>query len=457
MTTSFFGHAQVEAFTGAVSFVEIDVDANGNPIVDPGNSLPTQIFNDVVFFISFGQVRDAINDLGPGSVAFLALFDDTAVDYSLSLSPVFIDLLVPTQHGGFAEGDQLVHIFEVTGSPLSDVIRGSNSVGLLTGTIATFHDPGDNILHGGNGNDVLEGRGGADVLDGGSGFDIASYESSPEAVNLRLPGVGADTQTGVATGGDASGDTLVSIEGLVGSRFADTLTGNALNNVLAGGLGDDALDGRDGIDTADYSRDHFFDNVGAHDTADEVVAQLGLGGGLGIGTKFKAVVVIPSSPVLFVQESIDTLKDIENVTGTAGADNITGNELDNVLNGRDGDDTLDGGFGNDTLVGGPGEDTASFVSHDTGTLFRGEHDVITLGPGNSAGSFIGTAVLVRGAPEQTVEADTLLGIEDVVGSNRSETINGNELNNVLDGRGGNDTSMVAPATTPRHMPPRSAR
>ena len=70
---------------------------------------------------------------------------------------------------------------------------------------------------------------------------IASFSLSLP-VTVRLSGVATDTQTGIATGGDAAGDTLVGIEGLIGSRFNDTLTGNALNNVLAGGFGSDVLD-----------------------------------------------------------------------------------------------------------------------------------------------------------------------------------------------------------------------
>src|SRR5205823_2987653 len=129
----------------------------------------------------------------------------------------------------------------------------------------------EDVLVGGGGSDVLEGRSGADVLVGGSftsdiDFDYASYESSPAAVTVRLKGVG-DTQTAIATGGDAGGDVLVGIEGLIGSKFSDALTGNSLSNVLAGGLGNDVLNGRLGIDTADYSRALFFD---AGDTADLV-------------------------------------------------------------------------------------------------------------------------------------------------------------------------------------------
>ena len=92
-------------------------------------------------------------------------------------------------------------------------------------------------------------------------------------MQVRLPGVGADTQTQIASGADATGDTLNSIEGLVGSRFNDILTGNSLDNVLAGGLGSDTLDGKGGTDTVDYSNDHFFRSG---DTAAQVVVHLGL-------------------------------------------------------------------------------------------------------------------------------------------------------------------------------------
>jgi hypothetical protein len=56
---------------------------------------------------------------------YFELFDDTAVDYSSSNLKVFVDLEASVQHGGFAEGDVLTDVFEVTGSPFDDVIRGS--------------------------------------------------------------------------------------------------------------------------------------------------------------------------------------------------------------------------------------------------------------------------------------------------------------------------------------------
>ena len=115
--------------------------------------------------------------------------------------------------------------------------------------------PGANTLTGGAGDDVLAGLGGADVLDGGTGSDTVSYAASGAAVTVNLA-------TGAASGGDAQGDTLISIENVIGSAFADTLTaasagsrlsGGDGNDRLVAGAGADALDGGAGTDTADYS------------------------------------------------------------------------------------------------------------------------------------------------------------------------------------------------------------
>ena len=96
-------------------------------------------------------------------------------------------------------------------------LRGSNSDDTLTG------DGNNNVLEGGLGNDTLDG--------GSGGFDIASYEHATAGVTVSLatPGV-AQTTGGTGT------DTLTNIEGLLGSSFNDTLTGNG-NSMLGGRAG----------------------------------------------------------------------------------------------------------------------------------------------------------------------------------------------------------------------------
>jgi Ca2+-binding RTX toxin-like protein len=475
MSTNFIATAPGQTFTNTHHTVELDyvggpvaletpenltggVIAEGGPVSDdrdPYNGIMEGLgFNGAIdpvsTMLNFIASNNALGDY------FFEVFADNSVDYSLSPSKVFIDLKLPTQQGGFAQGDVLKDVSVITGSSFNDVIRGSNVTDYPLDSVPpaafdtpgffriTINNPGNNLLIGGGGSDVLEGRGGADVLIGGSfngdsDLDFASYESSPAAVTVRLSGVGTDTQTAIATGGDAAGDTLVGIEGLIGSKFNDTLTGNSQNNILAGGLGNDILDGKGGVDTVDYSRDHFFDGG---DTADQVVVNLGLNGASGTGIEFAKVVDLHTLTVSFVQESVDTLISIENATATSGNDTLVGNEQDNILDGRNGNDILDGGFGNDVLIGGPGIDTVSYASHDLLVGTRGPLEQITialglnLADGHATRSDLAFVNLI--SQFQVVESDTLSSIENVTGSNLSETIIGNEQDNVLNGRGGAD-------------------
>jgi Ca2+-binding RTX toxin-like protein len=343
---------------------------------------------------------------------FVDVFDSITVDYSDSTFSVFIDLQTNPQSGGFASADRLVNVFSIIGSDFNDVIRGADNFAFSGQMI--FNDPGENDLFGGLGDDILEGRGGADLINGGPGRDTASYESSPSAVTVTVND--PTTSAFTASGGDAAGDHLFSIENLIGSAFNDRLTGASNSNVLTGGRGSDTLDGKGGIDTADYSPENI----------DHVVVQL-QDGGAGTGGEFSSTTQ---------QISTDTLLNIENVTGTQGNDTITGNSDDNVLDGRGGDDTLDGGFGDDTLIGGGGTDTASFTSHDTISFPLSEVNTITLGLSGADG--VATRSEVFNGLRLIVETDVLRGIANVTGSSRPETITGNELANTLDGGGGSD-------------------
>ena len=107
---------------------------------------------------------------------------------------------------------------------------------------------GDDVLLGGAGNDVLIGGEGADVLDGGAGFDIASYADALQGVIVVLA-------SGTGLGGDAQGDTLTNIEGVIGTSFDDTLIGDDGDNLLIGGAGSDIIIGGEGTDTTKIQGD----------------------------------------------------------------------------------------------------------------------------------------------------------------------------------------------------------
>jgi Ca2+-binding RTX toxin-like protein len=91
-------------------------------------------------------------------------------------------------------------------------------------------------LDAGGGDDTLLGSQGADVINGSDGNDTASYAASLAGVNVNLA-------TGINTGGDAQGDEFFSIENIIGSANADTLTGDDADNTLQGGAGADTLIG----------------------------------------------------------------------------------------------------------------------------------------------------------------------------------------------------------------------
>ena len=58
-----------------------------------------------------------------------------------------------------------------------------------------------------------------------------------------VSGVSVSLATGTGTGGDAQGDVFSGFSGIDGSNINDSLTGDANNNYLNGGNGDDTIEG----------------------------------------------------------------------------------------------------------------------------------------------------------------------------------------------------------------------
>jgi Ca2+-binding RTX toxin-like protein len=257
----------------------------------------------------------------------------------------------------------------------------------------------DNSLYAGSGDNVLDGGAGNDTLDGGSGNDTASYASAGSGVTVDL-----SISTAQATGGSGS-DTLISIENLIGSEFNDRLTGNSGANRLEGGAGGDSLRGGGGADTlvGGDGRDYYY-VYNASDVVIETNASTGSG----------------DSDLVFSYLSDYTLTaNVERLWLFANNANGTGNSLDNSLYASSGDNVLDGGAGNDTLDGGSGNDTASYASAGSGVT-------VSLG--------ITTAQGTGGS-----DSDTLISIENLIGSQFSDRLTGNGSANRLAGGAGNDT------------------
>ena len=132
----------------------------------------------------------------------------------------------------------------VFGGSENDTLFGGADDDQLSGDDGTdrlFGGTGDDLLQGGAQNDTLCGGAGADTLDGGINRDTADYRASTSGVDI-------DLTAGTGSGGDAAGDTLISIADVFGSGLADDIVGTSGANSLFGGRGNDVLDGQGGND-----------------------------------------------------------------------------------------------------------------------------------------------------------------------------------------------------------------
>ena len=207
----------------------------------------------------------------------------------------------------------------VNGTDGNDTLQGTSGV--------------DNML-GRNGNDRLMGSASGDRLDGGAGTDLADYSKSGW--------VDVDLTRSIQNGGLAGGDTLVSIEGIVGTDQNDWLAGDAGANQLFGGGGADDLNGRGGADLLDGS--WWIDTANYRDS--DVGVNVDLLRATQIGGHAEG----------------DILRGIENLSGSNHADTLSGDGGANVIAGQAGDDVIEGRGGSDVLTGGQGNDRFVFGS-----------------------------------------------------------------------------------------------
>jgi Ca2+-binding RTX toxin-like protein len=217
------------------------------------------------------------------------------------------------------------------GSKQSDTIVGNyldNTIQGMSGNDLIYGRDGNDIIFGEDGNDIIFGEDGNDIINGGEGRDTSNYSTSTSLVKVNLI-------NGTATSGIYE-DTLVGIETIIGSDYADILLGDSGVNRLTGGKGNDLIFG-------DAGNDIIYGDDGS-DILDG-----------GTGTDILSYSALKSSVSVNLSDgqaingnNTDFLSNIEWVLGSNYNDNIIGDTKPNVIEGSGGDDTIDGGLGTDT-------------------------------------------------------------------------------------------------------------
>ena len=281
--------------------------------------------------------------------------------------------------------------------------------------------------------------------------------------------------------------------------LADTVTGGAGNDTVIGGDGADTIDGGDGTDTVSYAdiassgTNHSVANGSLKGVAVNLSAA-----DIAMTTIDTALDTAVSSADYFTFGSaaiaagkagfilgaadatnggtLDTLSNIEAVTGSARADYIAlgaggmaaaGGEGNDTIVGGAGDDTLTGGVGADVLDGGAG--TADIVNYaDITAASAAQHGIADAGIKGIAVNLTGSAItkntidtaLAAGTVTTFGDADvaagkagyilaannttngggfdTLSNIEGVIGSERSDYIAAGSTATTIDGKAGID-------------------
>lgn len=242
----------------------------------------------------------------------------------------------------------------------------------------------------------------AETITGTSGIDTISYKNMPDPTNL-LPHLSVSLAVGTTIAGGDGNDTLIDIENVIGSNWADTLSDSSSinNSIFAGGLGNDLY-------IISNSTTKILEDLNSG--SDEVQSS--------------------------ADYDLSKLRNIEALTLTGSAIKATGANKNEHLVGNSVNNILDGRAGHDIMEGGAGDDTY-FVDNVS--------DVIVETPPNGNDTVISSITSLNGytLPEN-VENLTLIG-------KNSRSVmqgTGNELNNViiassgggtLKGMAGNDT------------------
>ncbi|ODT88196.1 M57 family metalloprotease [Phenylobacterium sp. SCN 70-31] len=217
---------------------------------------------------------------------------------------------------------------------------------------------------------------------GNDTFDFSGY-SQNQLIDLRE---GHFSNVGALIGNVAIAQGA-KIENAIGGLGADTIIGNALNNLIQGGAGADRILGGAGHDTIQGGSGSGY--LRGEDGNDSIVG----------GSAFDDIHGNMGDDTASGGDGDDWVvggKDNDVLYGDAGNDIVYGNLGDDTCFGGAGDDIVRGGQGNDSLSGGAGND---FLSGDRGD------DTIVGGAGADIFHFFAEAGMDRVLDFNAAEGD----------------------------------------------------
>jgi Ca2+-binding RTX toxin-like protein len=398
-------------YVNETAAVVVSLGGNANA---SGTATGTTIGTDTLFNIN--QVRgSAFADSITGSdrtdvtESFEGRAGDDTIDGEGGFDIVRFDLSNPTSgvtvtlNAGEGEGvavsaegtDVLRNIEGVNGTSFADSLTGGG----------TSLDYSDTTVF-----ELFRGLGGNDTINGGAGFDRADYSTD-------ATGVDVDLQSGEAADGFGDVDTLINIEGVIGSAFNDTLQGSDRDTfgtdgyleTFIGNRGNDFIDGRGGIDVVVYQGS----TAGVKVNLGTGQADDGMGGN-------------------------DTLSSIEVVVGSNFADTLIGSSGDNRLDGRGGADSMAGGGGNDRYIVDVFTDVVTELANEG--VDRVDLNV-TAGGAYTLTANVENAYVTPGTAGSTLAVNVTGNAlyNQIVGNAGNNSLSGLDGSDTLDGGAGNDT------------------
>jgi Ca2+-binding RTX toxin-like protein len=375
--------------------------------------------------VALGQTTEQLASAGLNAAALAVVeVNNTgdALDNAIATAEIPDSFQVGTLGNDVLTGGVGVDVIE--GLDGNDTIDGGADNDALSG------GAGNDVLRGGVGKDLLKGEGGSDTFYGGadddtldgmpSAADADDFDAAAYHNDGGTQGIVANLTTQFVQDSFGNTDTLIDIEGVLGTAFADTIVGgNAANDsyeFFAGFGGNDSINGGSGFD--EYRADLEARN---NPTATGAIVNW-TNASITVSD-----VTLAAGQVKDALGGIDEQTNIESFRGTQFADIAYGGSGSEQFRGLAGNDYFDGGAGFDTADyrrdTNAGGNFAIFVNMSEGTELIG--GTYSLASGKAKDGFGGI--------------DTLVNVEKVIGSWTNDVFIGSSGTDNFQGEGGSDT------------------